>query len=99
MKNPIIDHDQFGEPIYKTLKKHRSMQVLDCYSLCNHYCFLCFKNWTHRVPPNWSCKLYWVLAICEPCMTYDFNLSKEDKYKLMTPNQRSIIDSWIKKRS
>lgn len=97
MKDPIIGHDNLGLPIYKTLKKHRSMSILGSYCVCEHHCITCYRNWSHKISPDLICSVFWLWSDCEGCLTYGFNVSKKDKLKLFTERQRDIVTRWAKK--
>jgi hypothetical protein len=97
MKDPVVGQDNFGSPIYKTLRKHRSMAILDNYTICNHNCDKCFIHWQHKTYPNAECNLYWIWSSCENCLTYNFNASKKDKLKQFTPKQREAVIKWAQK--
>ena len=98
MKDPIVGNDSFGEPIYKTLRKHRSMAILDNYRICEHHCFMCFKNWQHKTYPDAICdSVFWIWSTCEGCMTYGFDASKKQKLDSFTSRQREAVIKWAKK--
>jgi hypothetical protein len=97
MKDPTVGTDNLGLPIYKTMRKHRSMAILDTYCICQHYCLECYKNWSHKVPPGLVCSLFWIHNSCESCLTWNFNASKEDKLKQFTPSQRKAVIKWAER--
>ena len=98
MKDKTCGIDCFGQIIYQTSKKHRSMKLLDKYIICSHICpnFVHgFKLliWDHRVPPGLSCHLC-LYQECEDCLTYGYSISNEEKIALMPEHHQEIIKRW-----
>ena len=92
-KKNQIGVDKFGLPIYKREKYHHSSATLETFLICEHFCLDCHKKWSHKIAVDISCNLG-LYSLCEDEITFGLNVTREEKVKMMTPSQQSIIKAY-----